>query len=113
MIGTRTAYPHRYTDLDMPFETEMMPKLIGYSKTLNRVSDRVLAGRKSGIGFSHEDLRASLETVSHVIQECEMIIADHASGRSRSSDGFLLTVCEALTAAHMTVAHVGYSRVRD
>jgi hypothetical protein len=96
----------------MTFETETMAKLVGYSQRLNRVSDRVLAGRKSGIGFSHADLKESLETVSHVIQECEMIIADHASGRSRASDGFLLTVCEALTAAHMTAANVGYSRVQ-
>ncbi len=63
MIGTRLAYPHPCTDLDKLVETETMPKLMGYSKTLNRVSDRVLAGRKSGIGFSHDDLKASLEAV--------------------------------------------------
>ncbi|MBM6575972.1 hypothetical protein KCP91_06280 [Microvirga sp. SRT01] len=92
-------------------EAQAMSRLATFSQQLNRVSDRVLTGRKAGVGFSHQDLKSSLEVVSHVIQECEIIIADHASGRMRASDRFLLAVCEALTAAHMTVAHVGYSKV--
>lgn len=87
-------------------ETEDRNRLTKWIVELNEIEQALSSAASPSVKLAPVELKETMKKLGIVLQECEQIIEDHATGTITASDDLLQVTAGAIRASHQVVSAV-------